>query len=293
MPLRVLTLNLWHDSGPWPQRAARIRAWLDRLDPDVVAFQEALRGAGLDQVAELLEARLPHRDYVRGSRMRRGAAELDFGNAVASRWPIAAREVLALPDRGDGETRAALWAAIDAPFGRLAFTCTHLHWRFHHGDTRLRQVQEVARQAIRLRPKDGFPPVIAGDFNAEPDSDEVRFLTGLHAVEGRSVYFHDAWRVAGRGGDGITWSNRNPWARAALEPDRRIDYVFAGYPTRQGLGLVEQCRVVCDDEERGVWPSDHFGVYAELRTEPLPDRARAPIFAAAGGEGAGPSPERA
>jgi hypothetical protein len=33
---------------------------------------------------------------------------------------------------------------------------------------------------------------------------------------------------------------------------------------------VTHCRVVCDDEQDGVWPTDHFGVYAELRTEPLP-----------------------
>ena len=64
MTLRVLTLNLWHDQGPWPARAERIRAWLDRLDPDVVGFQEALRAPGLDQIATLLEDRLPHRDYV-------------------------------------------------------------------------------------------------------------------------------------------------------------------------------------------------------------------------------------
>jgi len=278
VPLRVLTLNLWHDSGPWAKRAERIRDWLGRLDPDVVGFQEALRGERIDQVGELLGARLPHRAYTRGSGMRRGGAPVDFGNAVASRWPIAAREALALPDRGDAETRSALWVSIEAPFGPLALTCTHLHWRFHHGDTRLRQVVEIARQALRLRPKGGFPPVLIGDFNAEPDADEIRFLTGLHAAEGRSVWFQDAWRVAGGGGPGITWSNRNPWARAALEPDRRIDYVFAGYPTREGLGLVEACRVVCDDCVDGVWPSDHFGVYAELRSEPLPDSVRAPIF---------------
>ena len=281
MALRLLTLNLWHDNGPWPQRAERIREWLDRLDPDVVGFQEALRGGGSDQVTELLGARLPYREYACGSTFARGAGQLEFGNAVASRWPISEHEVLRLPDRGDAETRSALWVGLDAPFGRLALTCTHLHWRFHHGDTRVRQVKELALQALRRRPPDGFPPILLGDFNAEPDSDEIRFMTGLHALEGKSVYFNDAWRVAGGGGTGITWSNRNPWARAALEPDRRIDYILAGYPTREGLGLVERCRVVCDDEVDGIWPSDHFGVYAELRTEPLPEAVRAPLFGSA------------
>ena len=279
MPLRVLTLNLWHDNGPWPQRAERIRAWLDRLDPDVVGFQEALRGEDVDQVAMLLGPRLPHRAYARGSGLRRGDLALDFGNAVGSRWPILEAETQRLPDRGDGETRAALHVDIDSPFGRLAFTCTHLHWRFHHGDVRVRQVRELAARVIARRPKAGYPPLIVGDFNAEPDSDEIRFLTGGHAIDGKTVYFHDAWRVAGVGSDGVTWCNRNPWARAALEPDRRIDYVFSGYPTPRGLGLLETCRVVCDDESDGVWPSDHFGVYAELRSEEDGEEPRAPLFA--------------
>jgi endonuclease/exonuclease/phosphatase family metal-dependent hydrolase len=278
VPLRVLTLNVWHDQGPWPARAARIRAWLDRLDPDVAGFQEVLRAPGFDQLAELLGARLPHRDYVCAGRFRRGERELEFGNAIASRWPIVGREAAALPDRGDAETRAVLHVDVDAPFGRLAFSCTHLHWKFHHGEVRCRQVAAVAGQVVARRPAGGFPPLLVGDFNAEPDADEIRFLTGGHPLEGRSVYFHDAWRVAGGGGDGVTWSNRNPYARTALEPERRIDYVFSGYPTPQGLGLVESCRVVCDEPEDGVWPSDHFGVYAELRTEPLPLEVRSPVF---------------
>jgi endonuclease/exonuclease/phosphatase family metal-dependent hydrolase len=126
--------------------------------------------------------------------------------------------------------------------------------------------------------------ILVGDFNAEPDWDEIRFLTGGHAVGGKTVYLHDAWRKAGRQAPqpgeppGCTWSNRNRFARLALEPDRRIDYVFVGYPTPQGLGLVERCAVVCDDERDGVWPSDHFGVVAELRTEPLPNESRAPVW---------------
>jgi endonuclease/exonuclease/phosphatase family metal-dependent hydrolase len=285
VPLRVLTLNLWHDMGPWPARAARIRAWLDRLDPDVVGFQEALRGPDLDQVASLLEHRLPHRDYTCAAMLKRDGGELEFGNAIASRWPIVGRAAARLPDRGDHETRAVLHCEIDAPFGPLAFSCTHLHWRFHHGDVRCRQVAEIARQVVARRPKGGYPPVLVGDFNAEPDSDEIRFLTGGHVLEGKSVYFHDAWRVAGEGdaakpsgSSGWTWSNGNPYARLALEPNRRIDYVFAGYPLASGLGLVERCRVVCDDETDGVFPSDHFGVYAELRSDPMPEAARAAVF---------------
>jgi endonuclease/exonuclease/phosphatase family metal-dependent hydrolase len=270
--LSILTLNLWHDAGPYAERVGRIREWIDRLDPDLIAFQEALRARGRDQVAELLAHRPYHLAYVSAARMKRSGTELDdadFGNAVASRWPITDRFELRLPDGGDGETRAALSVTVDAPFGLVGVTCTHLNWKFRHGVVREKQVVAVCELALRRRPRSGFPPLLVGDFNAEPDSAEIRYVTGLQSLGGRSVSFLDAWRMGGDGGPGFTWSNGNDYARPALEPDRRIDYVFAGFPRRDGVGRVECCRVVCDDARDGVWPTDHFGVYAELRTEAL------------------------
>lgn len=266
----VLTLNLWHDAGPYAARRERLREWIDRLDPDLIGFQEALRGEHWDQTAELLEGRKYHLDFVRAADFRREPT-LAFGNAVASRWPIADRETLALPDGGDGETRAAISVTLDSPLGPIAFTTTHLNWKLHHGAIRERQVVALCDFVLRRRAKGGFPPILTGDFNAEPDSAEIRYVGGFQSLDGRSIHFRDAWRVAGDEGPGTTWSNRNPYARPWNEPERRIDYIFSGYPQQGGIGRVERCRVVCDDERAGVWPTDHFGVYAELRDEPVPD----------------------
>lgn len=271
-PLRVLDLNLWNTDGPWPQRARRIGEWIDRLDPDLLALQEVVRMDGCDQLAELLGDRPYHRDWVPASPFWRPGREQEkgeVGNAVASRWPISDREELVLPGLGDFETRAALSVEVAAPFGPLGLTVAHLNWRLDHGFVRERQVQALCELALRRAPRDGFPPLLVGDFNAEPTATEIRYVTGRHALGGRSVCFLDAWERAGNGGPGLTWSNRNPWARAEREPDRRIDYVFSGLPRRNGLGELLACRVVCDDEVDGVWPSDHFGVYAELRSEPV------------------------
>jgi endonuclease/exonuclease/phosphatase family metal-dependent hydrolase len=189
-----------------------------------------------------------------------------LGNTVASRWPIAKQEILTLPDDGDAEARSATLCRIDSPHGPLVFCSTHLNWKLHHGSVRERQVVALSDFVTAHHVKGEFSPIVAGDFNAEPDSDEIRYMTGRHSLGGRSVYWNDAWIVAGRG-DGTTWSNRNRFARVAWEPERRIDYVFVGYPRAGGRGHVEVCQVVCDDERGGIWPSDHFGVYAELRTE--------------------------
>ena len=267
MTLKVLSLNIWNQAGPWKDRAGRIREWIERLDPDVIGLQEVLVGSGRDQARELCDVRYAIEF----------AAAIDFwddpifkfGNAVASRWPISEREVVELPSAGDGEKRVALSVTIDAPMGPLSVTSTHLNWKLHHGHVRERQVVALGELALRRRPRGGFPLLLMGDFNAEPTSTEIRYVSGLHAIDGKSLYLRDAWTHAGDLGPGITWSNRNPYARVALEPDRRIDYVFAGPPRPDGVGLIETCRVVCDDESEGVWPSDHFGVYAELRSEAL------------------------
>ena len=278
--VRVLTLNLWHDSGPYPARRALVRTWIAELDPDVIGFQEALRGPGFDQVRDLLDGMAYHVEFGAASQFwrapkhfpgARGATE--FGNAIAARWPLSERDVLALPDTGDGETRSALTVTVSAPgpVGPFSVTCTHLHWKFHQSEVRERQVVSAVDHVLARRRRDAFPPLLIGDFNAEPESAEIRYVTGLQSLRGRSVALLDAWRAAGKGGSGVTWSNANDYARLNLEPDRRIDYVFAGFPRRDGIGQITQCRVVCNEPKSGVWPSDHFGVYAELRAVPMPE----------------------
>ncbi len=268
MPLSILTLNIWNDDGPWKERAERIRDWIELLDPDLIGLQEVLVGPGTDQARELIADRGYSLDFAPAVRFWRNP-DLEFGNAIASRWPHTDREHVALPDAGDGETRVALSVTVEGPSGPLCFTCTHLNWRLHHGWARERQVVALGELVLRRRAKDGFPPILVGDMNAEPDSSEMRYVRGLQALDGRSLHLRDAWLQAGSGSDGITWANRNVYAAPALEPDRRIDYVYVGPPQRNGMGRVESCRVVMDDARDGVWPSDHFGVYAELRTEPL------------------------
>lgn len=269
--LKVMTLNVWNLMGPYERRLSRISEWIERLDPDVVGFQEVVRAADHDQLAELVDGKGFHLAY--------GAtAETDgrqFGNGVASRWPIINSDVVPLPAGERDEGRCAVCATINAPFGELLFTATHLNWKLHDGSSREKQVLALSEAVLSRRPRGGFPPVVVGDFNAEPDSAEIRFMRGLQTLEGRSTMFYDAWIVAGSdpSSGGATWSNRNDYAAIALEPERRIDYIFAGYPVRMtsdhGVGKITSCRVVANDEVDGTWPSDHFGLYAELATEPI------------------------
>lgn len=267
--LRVVSWNLWWRFGPWEERAEAIAATLERLDPDVACLQEVW-GDGERTFSAELAGRLGH-DHVYASRL-----EIDgvrFGNAVLSRWPISSHEMLPLPAPDDTEElRTCLRADVDGPRGPLQVFCTHLNWRFDQSHVRQAQVRSICRFVADSRPEGGraFPPVLCGDLNAVPDSDELRMLTGRAAVPEPGLVFHDAWEAAaeraGALGDegGITWTNRNPHAAKDLEPERRIDYVLVGWPKQGGAGHVRRCEVHGLDPVGGVVPSDHLAVLAEL-----------------------------
>ena len=116
--------------------------------------------------------------------------------------------------------------------------------------------------------------IAARDFNAEPDSDEMRFLRGLTPIDGVSVYFADCWlHTTGQdpgAGFGFTYDRRNGFAARSHEPSRRIDYVYVRGPDRQLRGEPLSARVVFDEPRGEVWPSDHHGVLAEIQAAPQP-----------------------
>jgi endonuclease/exonuclease/phosphatase family metal-dependent hydrolase len=167
--------------------------------------------------------------------------------------------VIPLPNGGTDEERSVVFAALASPYGEIPFFCTHLNWKLHHGHVRQLQVKALTEAVVRLAPEEGFPPIVVGDFNAEPDSDEIRFMRGLTGLGGPCVYFADAFAVSGEGA-GVTFSKRNDFAAPLREPERRIDYVFVRGPDSAQRGEPRHARVCFDERHEGLFPSDHFGV---------------------------------
>jgi len=204
-----------------------------------------------------------------------------FGNAVVSRWPIVDFAELKLPhNRKLGMlTRSAVNAQIQTPydFGTISVTSTHLDHRLTDSVDRMKQIQALLAfvRSKRVQPSVSshrFPDILMGDFNAEPDSDEMRYMRGLAIYENKSTFMQDAWIIAGDGprDQGFTWDNKNPHAFEDFEISKRLDYIYTSYPSRDGVGVVEKCQVVCNDDiVGGTWPSDHFGVMAQIRAAPL------------------------
>jgi endonuclease/exonuclease/phosphatase family metal-dependent hydrolase len=276
--LRVATLNIWNRGGPWERRCELIRRELQGLEPDLVGLQEVLRLKGAtfraDQSLELAAGLGFHVAYGPADDLGGG---LTLGNALLSRHPILEHEAVPLPAEGSGESRSLLYARVDTPFGEAPIFVTHLNWKLHHGRVRLRQVQGLVDEVRRLAPPqnaNAFPAIVMGDFNAEPDSDEMRFLRGLATLNGKSVYFADAWLWAGDGGAGATFDRRNPYAALAHEPPRRIDYILVRGPDARFRGEPVSARLAFDrpetTDDAEVWPSDHFGLVSDLAADPRP-----------------------
>ena len=259
---RVATFNIWSRFGPWEERLPAIRDGLRQLSPDVIGLQEVLRFADFDQGALVSEGLGYEVAWGRASENH----GFPTGNAILSRWPILQSEVIRLPDGGSDEDRCLLFAEIAAPFGRLPFFTTHLNWKLDEGHVRVLQVKAIVEAVSRLAPaSETFPPIVVGDFNAAPDSDEIRYLCGLTGLGGKCVYFADAFGLAGDGTAGVTFSKTNPHAEPMREPERRIDYVFVrGGPDDAQRGEPTDARVCFDAPFEGTYPSDHYGVVTTL-----------------------------
>jgi endonuclease/exonuclease/phosphatase family metal-dependent hydrolase len=238
-----------------------IRRGIERLSPDLIGLQEVIDHEGRSQADEIREGL--------GYEAAFGAAQdlgggLRFGNAVLSRWPIPLSRVFPLPTLDSGEHRSLLLAEIASPHGKIPFFVTHLNWKFHHGIVREAQVSAIAALVKAEAPQSGLPPILVGDFNAQPEAQEIRFLTGLCSLGGKSTYLADCFGQKGKG-PGFTFdATRNPFAAPTHEYPRRIDYIFTRGPDTQVRGLPLSAEVVFEEEEEGICATDHYGVLAEI-----------------------------
>jgi endonuclease/exonuclease/phosphatase family metal-dependent hydrolase len=267
--LRFVTFNLLH-GGIFSELSGADQGLEDRfrlaveglraLDADVVGLQEASTGRRRGNVTARLATALGYH-YVHApaatrpfgsEHMRRAVASvLGFteGPALLSRFPIARWQVYELPRCGRPfDVRVLVFAELQTPAGRLAAFSAHTSGDACHA----RAVAEF----VRANPGP-LPAVVMGDFNAPDTSPAVWFLT-------RQSGFVDVFGLTNPAASGYTDGQDVEVARATA--NERIDYVFL-VPGQRVPGRPVRSRVVLGEpSERGRvrWPSDHYGVLAEI-----------------------------
>ncbi len=260
--VRIVTWNVWGRYGDdWKERQAGIEDALLEAGPDVVCLIEAWSHVATTQ-PELIGKRLdlPHHHFAGDWKQEDWISGVGF----VSRWPMSEPVRRALRDESGAGVGEAVYVVVDGERGPIQLFIATLDYRLDASGVRQAQTRQLARfvdEVTRRR----FPTVVCGDFNACPDSDEIRMLTGRTTIPVPGLVFYDAWEAAGDGTAGHTWSNRNPLAAVGLYPDRRFDYILSAWPRHGGVGHPTHCALLGVRPPDQLQLSDHYGVLADLR----------------------------
>lgn len=276
--LRVATLNLLHNPDALRERVEHLITELVTEDLDFLLLQEVMPPVDGEYSA------LPH------LALSLGMQHMNFtydgaktsGNAILSKHPlttISAPDGLVFPDRAP----AIAETVVDGR--RVIVMSYHGAWGPEATATRLIQLRvldaiarkEFVRGGAHLN-RDTRPVIIlGGDFNAVPESQPYRYITGLEQVLEHSTLWVDA-----TGGVGNTAGTPNVLTLATAsgrdgagyrperQPLRRIDYLFVFEWVYGHAGEPVNARRIADtpfttaDGRDGMTVSDHFGVMAEL-----------------------------
>lgn len=280
MRLRVVTFNVFHDYPLLRHVEARFGLVAEALAaeaPDVVFLQEIsiseAHGHLPNRLADALRARgLGYEAvYAAANGSVGDGGNFEEGAAILSRHPMAGCAVHRLAaDRPvlrelHGyrfvEQRIALRATILAPDGQpLDVFGVHLTDAPPAADGRVPRREQIEdfERFVAERPTSGRPAIVAGDFNASPDTNEIRWL------ESRGLRDLCA---AGAPHPTNDRNDRDLEGRADTS-DQRIDYVFALAPEGVEIAVVDArpflAAAVATDSGGWLWASDHNGVVVDV-----------------------------
>jgi endonuclease/exonuclease/phosphatase family metal-dependent hydrolase len=268
--VRVAQMNVWGRRGAWDERRRVLVDGFRRLRPDLVSFVEPIKTDDYDMVTDILGPGY-HVAYQKDREAhRQDGSEDGQGVSIASRWPLGEVDLDVTPRTGDF-AHATLVAEVLAsdPIAPLLFLCHNCSWQLTHEHEWELQSVSVARFVEKLLRRRGMHVVLAGDFDARPESASIRFWRGLQSLGGMSVCYRDAWGSMHPGETGHTFTARNPLMSAenddwVLELGRRIDYIFVRCLESGPTLDVAASERIFDEPVGGVWASDHFGVMADL-----------------------------
>jgi endonuclease/exonuclease/phosphatase family metal-dependent hydrolase len=262
--MRFVTLNTWGMRGDWAARLPVFRAGFRDLDADIITLQETILTADVDQAADMLGPGY----HLAQQKDRESDGQ---GITTASRWPFGRTfEVdFHLTPRTHDFACTCLVTEVLAPdpYGRIWVANHFPDYQLDHERERCLQSLAAARRLESLSADAPGHVIVAGDMDAEPDADSMRFWTGRHVVDDMSVCYRSAWESAHPGEPLVTYVPENPHQVGRDWPFRDIDHILvrsgdSGDPTL----LIDGCRRIFDQDHDTV--SDHYGLLAELAPAP-------------------------
>jgi endonuclease/exonuclease/phosphatase family metal-dependent hydrolase len=260
--VRVVTWNVWGRYGAGHEaRQAGLEDALAEAAPDIICLIEAWRHGTSDQSARVADQLGMAYHHFAGDWRQEDWVS---GIGLVSRWPMSEPQQRALRAEDGTGNGSVLHVTISGERGPIQLFAVMLDYPLDGSATRQNQVRQLVSFIGEVASRRDLV-IVCGDFNAGPDSDEIRMLTGRAATAGPRMVFYDSWEVAGDGSAGFTWSNRNPLAAIGLYPDRRFDYIFSAWPRQGGVGHPVSCQLLGNRPAGPEQISDHYGLVADLR----------------------------
>jgi endonuclease/exonuclease/phosphatase family metal-dependent hydrolase len=275
------SLNILNSPNMLHQRLEWLCDELNVEDFDVVCLQEVVDDnfAGFNVVEYILENTKLEYGFA-GDKTFDPHSKSYFGNAILTKNPIVSSGAVPVDFWGEKQIQPVT-VSINIEGVEVNFISHHGAWGGTTDFIRGIELEQISSYANSVKEKNPQSIVIlAGDFNAIPESDSIRFLKGLRSgfnSPSAGAYWLDAWSVSGSPENyEFTSSAEIFWAKttALLKgitnyerlPKRRIDYIFSHDWNYGKRGDVQDFKLwaVNPYGVNGETISDHFGVACKI-----------------------------
>lgn len=215
-PLRVLSLNMLHGFPKFKDlqlRSSLIAEEIRRLDADVVLLQEVPWTITTGNVANAIANQLGYNHTYYRANGNKNLIFFEEGEAILSRYPLSQVVFTELqPRMGFFESRVTLGAMVTTPQGEVRLFVAHLTDK----DPKINEGQAQSLRSF-VETHSSSTTVVAGDFNAQEDSPQIKQL---------ATVWIDTYRAMHPNDEGLTCCIDDLNAGPVEPLEERIDYIF-------------------------------------------------------------------
>lgn len=251
--LKAVTFNIrcvWKGDGinGFIHRAGMVYEKIMQEKPGIIMFQEMRR-----EHLELLKRMLPEYTFIGHFRENDYTGEGLYTAILNERIQLLGFESYWLSptpyvagSRYENQSecpRICLTLKLRDMITGKVFRAVNIHLDHISDAARVEGIQQVFKTTCERNLIDDMPTIIAGDFNAEPDSDTISFCKNYDKFK--------VYEVTGK--IGTTFHN---WGQMAV----KIDYIFATESIKNSV----KSAYIWDDCDEGIYLSDHYPICIEI-----------------------------
>jgi endonuclease/exonuclease/phosphatase family metal-dependent hydrolase len=258
--IKVMTFNIRYDNprdsmNAWPNRVAQVCDFIKDEKPDLLGMQEVLHRQYVildSALTGYTSVGVGRDDGAKGGEMNPvffRKERFDLIRTITF-WLSETPEVPGSMGWGASLPRIVTWMELSDKNTHEHFFYFNTHFAHDSDSARIMSSKILLEQVTKI--SDGFPFIITGDFNMQPNSTGYSILTG----PAESVpALKDTYAI----------SEKRPWGPSYTfngfsdKPGTgRIDYIFV----KNGMRALEHRTLI--KKEHGVFISDHWPVEAAV-----------------------------